>query len=62
MVNHGSKEVMILTCPQDGAEVCKLVSPYLSNQLKDIIPKENICLYRNDGLRIFKNMTGPEIK
>ena len=44
------------------AEVCKLIGIVLLYQLNDIIPKENLGLYRDDGLGIFENMSGPEIE
>ena len=46
----------------DGAEGCELVGTNLLNQLKVVIPKENIRLYRYDGLDIFKNMSGPHVE
>ena len=46
----------------DGAEVCELVGTYLLNQLKVVIAKENMALYRDDGVGIFKNMSGPEVE
>ena len=45
-----------------GAEMCELVGTYLLNQLKVVIPKENMALYRDDGLGIFKNMSGSEVE
>ena len=44
-----------------GEEVCKLIGIVLLHQLNDIIPKENLGLYRDDGLKIFKNTSGLEI-
>ena len=35
-----------------GAEVCELVGLYLLSQLSEIIPKEFIGLYRDDGLAV----------
>ena len=46
----------------DRAEMCELVGTYLLNQLKVIIAKESMGLHRDDGLRIFKNMSGPEVE
>ena len=46
----------------DGVEVCELVGTYLLNKLKVAIAKENMGLYRDDGLGIFKNMSGPEVE
>ena len=46
----------------DGVEVCELVGTYLLNKLKVAIAKEIMGLYRDDGLGIFKNMSGPEVE
>ena len=34
----------------DGAETCELVGTYILNIISSVIPKENIGLYRDDGL------------
>ena len=39
----------------DGAEFCELVGIYLLGQLSNIIDKENIGLYRDDGLSVIEN-------
>ena len=36
----------------DGAESCELVGTYILNEISNIIPKENIGLYRDDGLAV----------
>ena len=41
----------------DGAEVCKLVGTFLLYKLS---LKYNIGIYRDDGLAIFKNISGPK--
>ena len=46
----------------NGAELCELVGTYVLNQLKVVVAKENMGLYRDDGLGIFKNMSGPEVE
>ena len=46
----------------NGAEVCKVVGTYLLNQLQAVIAKENMVIYRDDGLSIFKNMSEPEVE
>ena len=46
----------------DGAEVCELVGTYILNKLKNITNKENIGLYRDDGLGKFQNMPKTEIE
>ena len=44
----------------DGAEICELVGLYLLEELTNIIPKESVGLYRDDGLAILPNTSGPE--
>ena len=46
----------------NGAELREMVARNLLNQLNVVITKENIGLCREDGLGIFKNMSGPEVK
>ena len=46
----------------DGAEVCELVGTYILNKLKIIARKENIGLYRDDGLGILRNIPKTEIE
>ena len=43
----------------DGAEVCELVGLYILNELKKEVPKEDVGLYRDDGLIIVKHESGP---
>ena len=44
----------------DGAEVCELIGIFMLSQLSNHINKEQIGLYRDDGLAIVKNTSGPE--
>ena len=44
----------------DGAEVCELVGTFLLNKISQKYNKNNIGLYRDDGLAVFKNKSGPE--
>ena len=44
----------------DGAEVCELVGTFLLCELSLKYNKNNIGLYRDDGLAIFKNISGPK--
>ena len=46
----------------DRAEVYELVGCHILNQLNTVMRKELIGLYRDDGLDIMKNMSGPEIE
>ena len=44
----------------DGAEVCELVGLYLLSLLGEKYNTEEIGLYRDDGLSVFKNISGPQ--
>ena len=44
----------------DGAEVCELIGIFMLHKLSTQYDKYNIGLYRDDGLAIFKNISGPE--
>ena len=44
----------------DGAEVCELVGSFLLHQLSKKYNKKDIGLYRDDGLAVFKNKSGPQ--
>ena len=45
----------------DGAEVCEMVGLFLLHQLEQVIPKQNIGLYRDDGLAVVEN-NGPKVE
>ena len=42
----------------DGAEVCELAGLFMLNVLPKKFDKDNIGLYRDDGLSVFKNHNG----
>ena len=44
----------------DGAEVCELVGTFILHQLASKYNKDNIGLYRDDGLAAFKDTSGPQ--
>ena len=44
----------------DGAEICKLVGIYIQRKLCKLINKKDFGLYRDDGLGILRNTSGPE--
>ena len=44
----------------DGAEVCELVGTYLLSLLSKKCKKSDVGLYRDDGLAVFMNMSGPQ--
>ena len=43
----------------DGAEVCELVGLYLLDKLSELLGKDNVGLYRDDGLAAVKSTSGP---
>ena len=46
----------------DGAEVCEIVGSYLLNLLCEILDKEQVGLYRDDGLAVVKHLSEPQIE
>ena len=44
----------------DGAEVCELIRLFLLNNLSEKYGKNNVGLYRDDGLVIPRNASGPQ--
>ena len=44
----------------DGVEVCELLGTFLLYKLSLKYNKNDISLYRDDGLAIFKNISGPK--
>ena len=46
----------------DGAEVCEIVGSYLLNLLCEILDKEQVGLYRDDGLAVVKHISRPQIE
>ena len=43
----------------DGAEVCELIGIYMLYLIGKKYDSKNIGLYRDDGLAVFKNVSGP---
>ena len=46
----------------DGAAVCELVGSFLHHDLCEKYERKNLVLYREDGLAIFKNVSGPALE
>ena len=44
----------------DGAEICRLVGISIQNKLCKLMNKKDFRLYRDDGLGILRNTSGPE--
>ena len=43
----------------DGAETCEIVRLYLLDKLSNLFGKENVGIYRDDGLAAINNCIGP---
>ena len=43
----------------DGAEICEIVGLYFLSRLSDLLGKENVGLYRDDGLAAINSCSGP---
>ena len=46
----------------DGAEICELVGLFLLNNLVGDLGRNNVGLYRDDGLCCFQNLSGPQLE
>ena len=46
----------------DGAEICELVVLFLLDRLASVIGKENVGLYRDNGLAVLRNHSGPTME
>ena len=43
----------------DGAEICEIVGIYLLDKLSNLLGKENVGFYRDDGLAAINSCSGP---
>ena len=60
MKKEGNEDFDVPMGCYDGAEICQLVGTYILSKLKNLIDKKEVGLYRDDGLGILRNMSGPE--
>ena len=44
----------------DSAEACEVVGTYMLSLISEKYDKKDVALYRNDGLGVVKNKSGPE--
>ena len=58
----GDKDFDVTMGCNDGAELCETVGIYMLNKLSNIINRENIVLYCDDGLGICQNMSKTEVE
>ena len=57
--NHNSM-FDVTTGSFDGAEICKLIGLFLLNNLSEKYGKNKVGLYRDDGLVLLRNLSGPQ--
>ena len=58
----GNEEFDVSMGRFDGAEIWEQVGIYNLHQLKNVMRKENAGLYRDDGLGILRNFSGPKFE
>ena len=59
-VKKGGNELFDVTMGSfDGAEVCELVGLYLLDKLSELLGKDNVGPYRDDGYAAVKSTSGP---
>ena len=59
-VNKKKEKFDVAMGAYDGAEVCELVGTYLLSLLSEKYNVDEIRLYRDDGLSVFKDICGPQ--
>ena len=60
LFSKGDNELFDVTMESfDGVEVCELVGLYLLDKLSKLLGKDNVGLYRDDGLAAVKTTSGP---
>ena len=59
-VKKSNAEFDVTMGAYDGAEICELVGLYLLSIISKSYIKDNIGLYRDDGLAVFHNISGPQ--
>ena len=59
-IHQGDEDFDIPMGCYDGAEICELVGIYIQNKLCKLMNKKDFGLYRDDGLGILRNTSGPE--
>ena len=59
---EGNEDLDVLMGCCDRAEICELVGSFILNQLGPVIDKNDIGLYRDDGLTIFRKISKPMIE
>ena len=60
--NSGDEDFDVPMGCSDGAEKCELVWTYIHTKLTNIMSKDDVGLYGDDGLGIFRSISRPEIE
>ena len=55
---NGDEEFDVTMGCHDGAETSELIGLFILSQLHEIIPKEEVGLYRDDGIGVLRNING----
>ena len=58
----GDEDFDVTMVYYDGADVSELVGSYLLKKVSNIVDKKSIGLYRDDGLAVLQNLSGPQIQ
>ena len=62
MAKNGEEDFYVPMGCHDGAEICELVGTFILNEIGPIMQEENnVGLYRDDGLGIFRNLSRTNI-
>ena len=61
MKRHGAVDFEVSQGSYDGAECSELVGLYLLAQIHTVIPKEDVGLYRDDGIG-YVTPTDPKVR
>ena len=59
-VKKGNQLFDVTMGSYDGAEICELVGLFLLKHMENIFDREYVGLYRDDGLAVLKNTSGPQ--
>ena len=58
----GDSDFDVLMGCYDGAEICELMGIFILNKLSNVIDKNSIGLYRDDGLGVFDKLSVPQME
>ena len=59
-IKRGGNRFYVTMVPYDGAKVCKLLGIFMFNKISEKLNINDLGLYRDHGLAVFKNISAPE--